>query len=100
MEQELLNIFNECGIEKYTFSLIMLGFLISILYEIIISVCTFIREQAWLVGDYEKIIYYSFFDISIDDVEKVMKACSNYESYLKRKDKRDKIKRKFLGKEK
>lgn len=76
-------------------SIIFLGWVLSMLYDIILSIINYFNEKAWLVNDYEKIIatYLNTY-VTVDNKEKKLIAQAK-EKVEKRNERRKKIKSLF-----
>ncbi len=79
--------------ENSIFAYITVGFWFSIIYDVLLSIIDLIREEAWRIRDYERIIYYLVSNnekVAFDDkdVDNIHCAVSREE---KRINKRNKI---------
>lgn len=103
MEKELLDLFSKIGIGNYTFGFIFLGFLFSIIYDIVLIIINYFLNKQYLIIDYEKLLYYFVDDentyiLSKKELSILYEACDNYKTRMKRKEKRNKFFQRIKGK--
>lgn len=73
------------------FVYILIGVIFSAIYDIILGIANFLREEAWRVIDYEKIIYCLYtgqkFLFDREDLKNIAFAISRYDKQKKKDEK-------------
>lgn len=80
---------------------IFIGFLFSLLNDILLALYGYLSEKAWHVKDYEKIIYENLntYDANTEEEKEIIAiARNNYKKYLERRKKIDNFFNKFKRK--
>lgn len=75
----------------------IVGFTFSMLQNLIMSITDYLREKAWKVQDYERIIFMNLRPYDIDTIEDQEIVCNAINNYEKREIKRKNLDR-FLNK--
>lgn len=85
------------SIDKLIFNAFILGLIFNMLQDLIMSIIDYLREKAWKVRDYERIIYMNLRPYDIDTIEDQEIVCNAINNYEKRETKRKNLDR-FLNK--
>ena len=94
--EQLLNNYSLSDIIIFSF---FAGIIFNIIQDLINSLIEYIQNKAWLVNDYERIIYSynknSAFEFSEEDMNIEDEAIKNYEKRMKKRENLEKFLNKF-----
>lgn len=82
---------------NFIVGIFVLGVLFNMLQDLIMSIIDYLREKAWKVRDYERIIFMNLRPYDIDTIEDKEIVCNAINNYEKRETKRKNLDR-FLNK--
>lgn len=80
-------------INNFIFGIFILGILFNMLQDLIMSITDYLREKAWRVRDYERIICMNLRPYDVDTIEDKGIVCNAIKNYEKREIKRKNLNR-------